>query len=184
MSQLVVPIPQQSMLCSKTKGCGNEGLVCAGSGCVKVICRNCYEVAVLTKNKIKLEDALPDELAVCTVRCHKKATKAGINNAILLPSSCDNGGTTGDQRIPWDNDTETGEYDGSSEAMLLDWLKIPGNFAHWKGNERGISKREIQMELAEMLNREGQRMHIIARDRDKKQVGAKIRYVCRKFQDT
>ncbi len=114
--------------CSKKKSCPNVGIACALRGCQKLICMGCYH-NVLQRKKIDLTEALPNNEVACTLGCHKKASKV----AAADPS-----------RISWDDDTPDGKYEGSSEALLLDWLKTPGNYAKWRGNNRGITKGAIQ----------------------------------------
>jgi hypothetical protein len=173
----------QPIVCGKTKGCKNEGYVCAASGCVKTVCRNCYEVSVLTKNKIPLDNGLPDELAACTVKCHKKALKDSINS-----NQASDATEQWHQRSSWDLDTPNGEYQGSSEEALLydSWLKVPGNFAFWKGNEeQGISKTRIQHTFAKQINDEGLRLFgPPIRTRTAIEVGGKITYIISKFLKT
>ena len=41
----------------------------------------------------------------------------------------------------------------SSEAMLINWLQVHGNYAKWKGISSGISKCEIQKEIDDLLNK-------------------------------
>ena len=76
-------------------------------------------------------------------------------------------------RSAWDTDTPTREYANSSEAMLIDWLLVHGNYSKWKGNSNGISKRDIQKDIADVLNKKGLEMGI-QRDRTSDQIGAKI----------
>ena len=61
----------------------------------------------------------------------------------------------------------------NSEAMLIDWLQVHGNYAKWKGNSNGISKSKIQKEIANLLNKKGAEMGI-QQGRTADQVGAKI----------
>jgi hypothetical protein len=150
------------------------------------VCRKCYEVGVVKKNNIVLDDALPDELVACTLKCHKKASNVTVNNN--GPSTV--GGQQDDsqnwhRRTSWDNDTPTGAYEGSSEALLYDWLKQPGQFAYWKGNSQGISKIRIQHQVAKDINEEGfRRFGGPMRTRTAVQVGSKIAYIVAKFQKT
>ena len=173
------PPPPQ---CTKTKACTNEGYVCAAHGCTKVVCRSCYK-EVLNKNKIRLDDALPEELAACTVKCHRKAVKSGAQQPAVRPNG--SSGDTNRQYTSWDTDTCNGEYEGSSEALLLDcWLKTPGNFAKWRGNKRGLTaKKEIQQEIADYIN-EAARRRGINRHRTESKVGDKIHSFQTKFRET
>jgi hypothetical protein len=106
----------------------------------------------------------------------------------MKPSSSTTNPRTGDQddnsaeRMPWDSDTHDKEYIGSSEATLLDWLKTPGNYAHWRGNAQGVTKKEIQQKIADRLNKDGIEKHGgINRGRDQKKVGNKIDRIEIKF---
>ena len=101
--------------CTKRKQCKNVGINCAQRGCNKFLCVPCYH-DVLERNKIDVSEALPNNAVACTVVCHRKAKKV-----VDADSS----------RISWDDDTPDGKYEGSSEALLLDWLKIPGNYSNW-----------------------------------------------------
>ena len=174
------PTQQLEKTCSKKKDCNNEALICAGKDCRKLICRECYETGVLLRNKISL--GLPDELAACTLACHKKAMKKTANPQ----GTSDNAATdnSGGDRLPWDSDTRNKEYQGSSEATLLDWLKTPGEYSNWRGNAQGKTKKDIQQSIADKLNREGRDNHGIDRRRDQKRVGNKIQAIETKFQQT
>jgi hypothetical protein len=86
-------------------------------------------------------------------------------------------------RRPWDTDTPTRDYSNSSEAMLVDWLLVHGNYARWKGNSNGVSKREIQQEIGDIINRKGKEMGI-QRCRTADQVGSKIAWCELKFRET
>jgi hypothetical protein len=179
---VATPIATQPTVCAKTKGCKNEGFVCAASGCTKIICRKCYEVAVIKKNKISLDNALPDELVACTLKCHKKACNVTVNDQEAVDEL---DSQHWHRRVSWDNDTPTGSYEGSSEALLYDWLKQPGEFAYWKGNSQGISKVKIQHQVAKNINQEGFRLFGgPMRTRTAVQVGSKIAYIVNKFQKT
>jgi hypothetical protein len=156
--------PEKVLYCTKTHKCYNVGVTCVGVGCTKIVCRNCYEVHVAQKNKIPKEEILPLEYAACTLRCHKKYNLNKVNNQHQ------------EQRIAWDSDTINNVYGGSSESLLLDWLKCHGNYADWRGNKFGRSKKDIQIQLADMINKHGYEKHNIHRNRTEAQVGAKIRY--------
>jgi len=131
----------------------------------------------MKKNKIPLENGLPDELAACTVKCHKKALKGDSNNAAATTAD-ETDPQSWHRRTSWDNDTPTGGYEGSSEAMLYDWLKQPGQFAFWKGNLQGVSKNHIQASVAKQINEKGFRLFGgPMRARTAVQVGAKIAYI-------
>lgn len=105
----------------------------------------------------------------CTKKCHEIAVKLLTNGE---PA-----------RIPWDTDTPNGEYEGSSEAILIDWLKTHGNYSRWRGNKEGLSKQKIQLEIAEKLNNDGIKKGIL-RHRTDKQVGAKIQQIERNYRET
>jgi hypothetical protein len=92
-------------------------------------------------------------------------------------------GASDPSRLSWDDDTADGSFAMSSEAMLLDWLKTPGNYQTWRGNDRGITKLAIQQEIANSINAEGLRQNI-NRQRTEKQVGAKIAHMEQKFRST
>ena len=115
--------------------------------------------------------ALPSQdniqLVACTKRCYQSATKT----------------MSGEGRRAWDTDTSNREYENSSEAMLIDWLVVHGNYAKWKGNNNGISKREIQKEIADQINKKGAEMGI-QRGRTADQVGSKIVWCETKFRET
>ena len=145
-------IQQNQEQCSKTKGCTNVGYVCAAHGCNRLICRTCYEL-VLSKHNILDDDSLPEELAACTLKCHRKALRKAAQT--ITNNERNSSDRTEPQRCSWDKDTCNGEYEGSSEAMLLDWFKVPGNFAQWRGNTQGISKKDIQQQLADSINLAG-----------------------------
>ncbi len=51
--------------------------------------------------------------------------------------------------MSWDDDTPDGRYEGSSEALWLDWLKVPGNYAYWHSPE--LKVRKPQTILAVLL---------------------------------
>ena len=89
----------------------------------------------------------------------------------------------GEGRRAWDTDTPTREYTNSSEAMLIDWLLVHGNYSKWKGNDSGISKRDIQKDIADIINKKGNEMGI-QRGRTTDQVGAKIAWIASKFHET
>ncbi len=109
--------------CSKKKSCENEGLECALCGCRKLICSECY-YAFLRQAKIDVTtDALPNNKVACTLKCHRKATEAAAADH---------------SKMSWDDDTPDGRYKESSEALLLDWLKVPGNYTHWRGKKEVI----------------------------------------------
>ncbi len=107
------------------------------------------------------------EVVYCTLKCLRKALKQ--QHARNTANSV--------QRLAWDTDTPDGKYEGSSEAMLLDWLKTPSNYSFWKGNSIGTSKSEIQTKLANTINAEGMKLGI-DRKRDGPSVGSKIRLSC------
>jgi len=107
------------------------------------------------------------QFVACTKKCHQNATKD----------------ISGEGRRAWDTDTSNREYEKSSEAMLIDWLLVHGNYARWKGNNSGISKREIQKEIADLLNKKGAEMGI-QRGRTTDQVGAKIGWIETKYRET
>ncbi len=39
--------------------------------------------------------------------------------------------------------------------MPIDWRLVHGNYLKWKGNKSGVSKREIQRDIADILNKKG-----------------------------
>ena len=103
----------------------------------------------------------------CTKKCYQHAQKE----------------SSGEGRRAWDTDTPTREYTNSSEAMLIDWLLVHGNYSKWKGNNSGISKREIQKDIADVINKKGMEMGI-QRERTPDQIGAKIAWCETKFRET
>ena len=154
--------------CSR-RGCvTNIDSKCASVLCDNFICVKCYEERVLKKYKLC---ALPcqngRQLVACTKKCYQNATKD----------------ISGEGRRAWDTDTPTKEYAQSSEAMLIDWLLVHGNYNKWKGNSSGVSKREIQKEIAELLNKKGTEMGI-QRSRTSDQVGSKISWLEQKYRET
>ena len=115
--------------------------------------------------------ALPSRDGVTLFACGKKCYNTTMKEM------------SGEGRRAWDTDTLNREYAHSSEAMLIDWLLVHGNYAKWKGNSSGISKREIQKEIADRLNKKGAEMGI-QRGRTPDQVGAKIGWCETKFRET
>jgi hypothetical protein len=88
---------------------------------IKFICDGCFRSILLTRH-VEVSASFPAKDAVaCTLGCYKKAVKEGASD----PS-----------RLSWDNDTADGSFAMSSEATLLDWLKTPGNYQTWRGNQR------------------------------------------------
>ena len=58
---------------------------------------------------------------VCSKKCYSR-----INKELARAT----------KRTTWDTDTPNEEYDGSSEAMLIDWLAVHPN--HATGREIGV----------------------------------------------
>ena len=141
---------------------------CASVVCNNWICVTCYEDRVLKKFGLC---ALPCPNGVQTVACTKKCYQSASKDL------------SGEGRRAWDTDTPTREYAQSSEAMLIDWLLVHGNYDKWKGNSSGISKREIQKEIADILNKKGFEMRI-QRGRTQEQVGSKIAWLELKYRET
>ncbi|KAG7337608.1 hypothetical protein IV203_021841 [Nitzschia inconspicua] len=161
--------PNNNVHKCKRRGCsGVANSRCASVLCKNWVCTKCYEERVLSKFELP---ALPNQndipLVACTKKCYQNAMKD----------------ISGEGRRAWDTDTPTREYLHSSEAMLIDWLLVHGNYAKWKGNNAGISKREIQKEIADSINRKGAEMGI-QRGRAAEQVGAKIFWIESKFRET
>ncbi|KAG7365826.1 hypothetical protein IV203_028496 [Nitzschia inconspicua] len=153
----------------KRRGCSAQANSrCAAVLCNNWVCTNCYEEKVLTKFGLA---ALPSQNDIPLVACSKKCYQNAMKDI------------SGEGRRAWDSDTPTREYQHSSEAMLIDWLLVHGNYAKWKGNNAGISKREIQKEIADAINRKGAEMGI-QRGRTPEQVGAKISWIESKFRET
>ena len=166
--------PSRTWSC-KRKTCKNEGRPCSVDPCGKFICATCYHQLVLSKflkNNPDNEE-VPEDIVYCTLKCLRKALKQqqARNNANSV------------QRLAWDTDTPDGKYEGSSEAMLLDWLKTPSNYSFWKGNNIGTSKSEIQMKLSNTINAEGMKLGI-DRKRDGPSVGSKLRNFEKLYRET
>ena len=154
------------------------------AGCTKIICRKCYEVAVIKRNKVSL-DSFPNEVVACTLKCLKKSCNLPVNNNDQDEVVDEADSQHWHRRISWDNDTPTGSYEGSLEALLYDWLKQPGEFAYWKGNSQGVSKVKIQHQVAKDINQQGfHRFGGPMRTRTTVQVGSMIAYIVSKFQKT
>jgi len=165
---------ERVLTCNKTNGCTNAGVECAAQKCSKVVCQECYVTKVLLKNKLTIHDALPrtangDLRVACTKKCHEVLKKTLASGDPV--------------RVAWDTDTPNGDFEGSSEAILLDWLKVHGNYSRWRGNREGISKQRIQQELADTINLDGISKGV-PRNRTEKQVGAKIQQIERKYRET
>ena len=67
-------------------------------------------------------------------------------------------------------------------SHCLEWVRTPGNYSSYRGNKFGRSKSQIQKEIAEKINAAGAAMGL-DRQRDKRQVNNKIRYIERKFKE-
>jgi hypothetical protein len=117
---------------------------------------------------VDISTSFPNNAVACTLGCYRKSLKEAA---------------TDPARLAWDDDTAEGLFPMSSEAMLLDWLKTPGNYANWRGNDRGITKLSIQQQIADSINAEGLKQNI-NRQRTEKQVGAKIVHLEQKFRST
>jgi hypothetical protein len=77
-------------------------------------------------------------------------------------------------------DTATGEYKGSTEWYLVNWLKSEVNFKLWdnpKGKNK--TKEEIQEVLAKEINEDGTKNHHMERGRRSKRIGEQINKVLR-----
>lgn len=150
------------------RGCTNTASAqCASLLCSNWICDTCYEERVLQKFGLPALPVQNNPQVACTKKCYLNAQKDNSR----------------DGRRAWDTDTPTREYPNSSEAMLVDWLVVHGNYSKWKGNNNGISKREIQKEIANKLNKKGLEMGI-QRERTSDQIGSKIAWCESKFRET
>ncbi len=141
------------------RGCTNNAEAqCASLLCRNWVCNTCYVERVLQKlSLLALRPQNDSQQVACTKKCYNHAQK-------------DNSGEG--QRV-WDTDTPTCEYANSSEAMLIDWLLVHGNYLKWKGKINGISEREFQKDIADILNKKSLEMGI-QRERTPDQIGAKI----------
>ena len=163
-----------ALKCAKKASCTNPGIVCASRGCQKVICEACY-LGVLQRKNTAASSLVPlpkdqngNVQVACTKKCHLEAQK--IVTADHL-------------RLAWDDDTPNGEYEGSSEALLIDWLKTPGKYADWRGNNHGITKQTFNQEIADMINSDGLQKGIVC-NRSVSSVGNKIAQIEQKFCET
>ena len=168
MSATVVEAPIVQQLCSY-RGCLKQCQTqCAATNCEKWICINCYESRVLQKYDLCALPCPDDiETVACTKRCYQTALKY----------------LSGKGRRTWDTDTPRGSYEDSSEAMLIDWMLVHGNYERWRGNNSGITKRQIQQGIADRLNKRGEELKVY-RGRTEEQVGSKIAYMESKYRST
>jgi hypothetical protein len=132
-----------------------------------MMCKPCFQT-LLQAHHVQLSTSFPENSVACKLACYRKFLKDGAADAT---------------RMSWDDDTPDGAFPMSSEAMLLDWLKTPGNYANWRGNDCGITKIAIQQEIADIINEEGLK-HNINRQRTEKTVGHKITHMEAKFRST
>lgn len=133
-----------------------------------MICRPCYE-KLLIRYKVEEATWLPDELVACTLKCHKSAIAPEPDEAAASKRH-----GRGDS---WDTDGKDGSFERSSEAILIDWLRTPGNYDRWRGNDYGQTKVAIQQSVADLINEAGMREFQIDRERTAKGVGSKIQYM-------
>ena len=69
----------------------------------------------------------------------------------------------------------------NTKGLLIDWLVTPGNYAKRRGNLQGISKQQIQQDVASFINQAGLKMGI-TRNSNQKQVGTKIQDIESKYK--
>jgi hypothetical protein len=55
-------------------------------------------------------------------------------------------------RLAWDSDTSNKAYEGSSEALLLDWIMTPGKYAEWRGNTKSTWSVQKLAKIIEILS--------------------------------
>ena len=161
---------QQQPCCYKKKckgGADSVVFICSQPRCRVAVCTQCSAAII---EKYKLPGLPPPHKVVCTKTCYVVTLKYVNKNAQI-------------ERKPWDSDTPDLSFEGSSQAKLIEWMCAPGNYSRWKGNKHGVSKQEIQKQIAETLNREGLEMGI-ERNRTDEQVGNRIEYLQSRFKET
>jgi len=158
----------QPLRCSKKNCKSGEtavGLTCMKPKCTVVVCAMC-SAGIIAKHHLT---PLPSPSnVVCTKTCYNAISKFLANDGL---------------RKTWDADTPDLSFERSLEAWILEWICKLGNYSRWKDNKNGISKINIQKNIANALNEHGLSMGI-DRQRTEKQVGNKIEYYQSRFKET
>jgi hypothetical protein len=127
--------------CYKAR-CNNAGNPCSARNCDRFSCTDCLNkfIAVNSLVQPKVGDEV---LSHCPMkRCHAHVSR--------YAASVDNG------TLHWQNDGKNGEMDpNNSEAILMEWISIEGNYDLYRGSKNGKKKDEICAQVADKMNKEG-----------------------------
>jgi hypothetical protein len=127
--------------CYKAR-CNNAGNPCSARNCDRFSCTDCLNkfIAVNSLVQPKVGDEV---LSHCPMkRCHAHVSR--------YAASVDNG------TLHWQNDGKNGEMDpNNSEAILMEWISIEGNYDLYRGSQNGKKKDEICAQVADKMNKEG-----------------------------
>jgi len=127
--------------CYKAR-CNNAGNPCSARNCDRFSCTDCLNkfIAVNSLVQPKVGDEV---LSHCPMkRCHAHVSR--------YAASVDNG------TLHWQNDGKNGDMDpNNSEAILMEWISIEGNYDLYRGSQNGKKKDEICAQVADKMNKEG-----------------------------
>jgi hypothetical protein len=159
-------------------------LRCERAGCAKFIHRSCS----LRLTEPFRDDTLPVRV-VCGKRCYNAKSKVRGNTLAALVSAA--GGVAGGsgsgttvvterkKRSQWNSD---GPSPGvNSLSVLLEWLRVPSNYARWKNGGDGTrfeTKSGIASQILQQIRSRG-----IVTDRNANDVFAKIYLLEKSFAD-
>ncbi|KAF1329764.1 hypothetical protein FI667_g5519, partial [Globisporangium splendens] len=158
-------------------------LRCERTGCAKFIHRSCSER--LTE---PFRDASLPLPVVCGKRCYNAKSKVRGNALATLMNAA--GGVAGGsntttvvterkKRSQWNSDGPNPSV--NSLSVLLEWLRVPSNYARWKNGGDGI-KFETKSGIASQILQQI-RSHGIVTDRNANDVFAKIYLLEKSFTD-
>jgi hypothetical protein len=166
------PIPDVSLPRCSYRGCavtGAELMLCAASGCEKMIHFMCYQGILLKKHSDM--QPLPPGKACCTKKCYAKAMKES--------SGCGDDPDGGNRKGNWDCDGKGGPDDPkTSLQILIDWWTTEGNYNQFCGkHNNGIKKKQFCARLAQKMSNETNSI------REAKNVMNKIQHIEKQFKE-
>ena len=159
------------------QGCRNvdptlEKLECA---CGELDCHRlghtkCYVSNILNDNRCHFKDSWdpshdePPARIACSVKCYRKCYRKYFVNS----SACN---------VPWSKDGAGGPDDANnSEAILIEWLREPGNYSKFRSPPNGLSKASFCERISQRINSAG-----IVKERDASAVKSKIESIEQAF---